>query len=354
MIEKLTPKQTRLLARVRDEQIGHILYSGPTNRPAAEEAMRLAYQCGGLEPPQHIVWVKSPLVGVYTAGLLASPSFWGLLKKHGFDGGASLRASLSDSLSASLRDSLRDSLSASLSASLGASLRGSYWWNYGRCCGSWEWWLSYFAFAAETWPSEQSKKLDGLFALGRTAHLWWPYKHMVIMSDRPTRLSVDDRQRLHCADGQALGYSDGWGLYYWHGMQVPAKLVEAPESYTAADIKAESNSEIVRALAERLGWEAFVTRLDVASVDRWADATTGLAYELLESRTRIGDGQPRFLRMVSPKLKDGSQPTYLEPVHPDLTTAQAARRWQGVNPDGTRPTPTECNNSPETTYAQEA
>ena len=47
----------------------------------------------------------------------------------------------------------------------------------------------------------------------------------------------------------------------------PARRPNFPRRYTAADIAAESNSEVVRALAERLGWPEFLKRLDRPKLD---------------------------------------------------------------------------------------
>jgi hypothetical protein len=57
--------------------------------------------------------------------------------------------------------------------------------------------------------------------------------------------------------------------------------------------------------------------------------------------------------MQSPPLKDGTQPSYIEPVHPDLRTAQAARKWQCVDAAGNWPDADECNDEPEIVFARE-
>ena len=71
----------------------------------------------------------------------------------------------------------------------------------------------------------------------------------------------------------------------------------------------------------------------------------------MDFATRRGEDQPRLLRMQSPVLNDGTQPHYAEPVHPALTTAAAARRWQL---DPRRPEPYECNQNPNIEFKQEA
>ncbi len=55
------------------------------------------------------------------------------------------------------------------------------------------------------------------------------------------------------------------------------------------------------------------------------------------------------------RLSRGStRPYYIEPVDPDLKTAQAARKWQFAKPDGSWPDVSECNKSPELVFSWEA
>lgn len=196
-----------------------------------------------------------------------------------------------------------------------------------------------------------------------------------LVSDRPEVLRQDEQHRPHCADGPSHRWRDGWELYYFHGVKVPKRVVMAPESYTAEEIRAERNSEVLRVLAERLGWGRFLDLLGVRCIDSWHDPSTGLDYELLDAEDRRGELQPRFLRMRSPALHDGSQPWFVEPVDPGLETAQAARKWQVrlsrdpaaryyrhgdvvvtyAEPDSLYwPSVEECNQNPELVFQKEA
>src|SRR5690606_31496264 len=144
------------------------------------------------------------------------------------------------------------------------------------------------------------------------------HKEFCILSELPEVLVTDENNRPHCADGPSHRWRDGFALYYWHGIRVPRRLIEAPETYTAAEIKAETNSEIHRVFAERLGWDRYLELRGFRVLDTWTDPRTGLCYELLEPETRVGEFEPRYLRMQSPPLHDGSQPYYIEPVSPEL------------------------------------
>jgi hypothetical protein len=176
------------------------------------------------------------------------------------------------------------------------------------------------------------------------------YAQFAMVCDRPEVIALDERGRKHCESGPAIKWRDGYEMFYWHGVRVPARLIEQPESYTTEEVRGMHNGEITRALAERLGWDRFIEKLGVSVVDSCsieADGEDGqrcaLTYELLQSDHRFAERQPKWLRMQSPVLKDGTQPQYIEPVDPDLKTAKAARAWRTRRADGSWPSVAECN-----------
>jgi hypothetical protein len=139
-------------------------------------------------------------------------------------------------------------------------------------------------------------------------------------------------------------------MYYWHGVRVTKRLVEAPDSFSTEEISAIQNSEFTRALAERMGWEAFLAKIGAHVIRRATITSSGedgqtcsLAYELLHSDVDFGGVSPKWLRMQSPQLKDGTQPWYIEPVDPELATVEAARVWRTRRSDGTWPDAEDCD-----------
>ena len=70
MITHLTPDLARKLDYVQEwTDIG--LCTEPADREAAEAAIALMYRCGGLAPPEKIVWCDSPLSMSLTAAILS-------------------------------------------------------------------------------------------------------------------------------------------------------------------------------------------------------------------------------------------------------------------------------------------
>jgi len=199
---------------------------------------------------------------------------------------------------------------------------GGSWW-----CG-WSAWREFFrevchlALPGDLWERYQS------YLAANAAGWWWPHRQFVMVCDTPAAIHREQvaprgwgSHRLHRADGPAIQYRDGWGLYFWHGVHVPAHVVEQPERITLAEIRAETHAERKRVLRERYGEDRYLAavgaRLIHADVER---ARKGAARrELLED-----DEGRRFLRG-----SDGSTGrVYVMEVPPEVTTcaqAHAAR-----------------------------
>ena len=147
---------------------------------------------------------------------------------------------------------------------------------------------------------------------------------VAIVVRRPASLRVDTAGDLHCDDGPAIMWADGNAEYAHHGVWISERIALSPRMHTREEYLAISDTEQRRALSERAGWEWVADLLGATVIDRWTDAATGLAYELMSHD--VG----KLLRKESPTLQTGARPWYVEPVHEDLVTAQAARKWQAV------------------------
>ena len=173
---------------------------------------------------------------------------------------------------------------------------------------------------------------------------------VAIGCNRPYWIKRDEQNRLHCSDGPAILWRDGYMQYFWHGVSVPEIIIEHPERITKQFIQAEKNSEVQRTIAEKLGWSKYLELVDIKLIHKWFDETTSCHYELYDFNHRLGSLQPRLLKMESPELHDGTRPFYIEPVPPESQTCQAARRWQN---DPLRPGIQECNDNPELIFEVE-
>lgn len=206
-------------------------------------------------------------------------------------------------------------------------------------------WVSFYDYFRRAGILSEDEAADVL-ALRDFARVAWDtvlLDDLAIVVRRPDVLKVDDNGNLHSSDGPAVAWADGEKEYAWHGTWVSERIVMQPRSFTREEYLAITNTEERRALSESAGWTWVAQLLGVSEVDVWTDSKTDLAYTLL----RCSDGT-QLLRKQSPPLKDGSQPTYLEPVHESLRTARGARKWQAV-----AWTPERCDRDPALSYGIE-
>ena len=135
---------------------------------------------------------------------------------------------------------------------------------------------------------------------------------MCFVSERPSRLHRDDRGRLHCEDGQSIGYPSGWGLYHWHGVEVPADLVLQPAALTVRRIQQETNVEVRRIMLDQFTFDRYVT--ESGTLPLHAD-DTGTLY-----RCELAGDEPLMTVRVTNRTAepDGTFKHYLQRVDPQL------------------------------------
>jgi hypothetical protein len=94
---------------------------------------------------------------------------------------------------------------------------------------------------------------------------FWVGKEEIHLVAEPV-MSFDERERLHSDSGPAIEWPDE-KYFFWHGSKVNEKIIMHPKEITAEEIRNEKNSEISRAIAERLGWDEYMKRADTVLID---------------------------------------------------------------------------------------
>ena len=241
------------------------------DRPRAEAAVRTAYRTAGLDEPPLIVWMDSPLGGMFAAGIIKSAAtvqldgpVWTLLGAQPWDQVVAqlgselaqhlwmqLHAQLGDQLGTQLKEQLSEPLEHQLyepqGRQLSDNLRDGLWSQLKDQVGGhtlsdqlqyqlqdpptdplWEqvslWrdcaWLATMTCALRLAGLTDSR-LDALCAVSREVDWWWPMNDAVVLTDRPTAISRDSRGLLHTETGSALAYADGYALRARHGTLLP-------------------------------------------------------------------------------------------------------------------------------------
>jgi len=195
-------------------QIG--LCCDPANRTLAEAAIRDAYATDNLPPPKVISWHQSPLAALTAVRKIDKEASW------------------------------------SSSA-------------YGQHDASW---LSFYDFMGQVVGlTEEVKELDALIRLAQTCGWVWFYDQEAFACERTSMLKLDDQGNLHCEDGPACEYPDGFSLFAYHGTLVPDWVILHHDQITLKKIKAEENAEVRRVMREIYGEGRYLEDIGAKLID---------------------------------------------------------------------------------------
>lgn len=179
-------------------------------------------------------------------------------------------------------------------------------------------WLSFYEYFRDVCNIEECNRLNGLIELAK--HCGWlnMYEDTVVFQHRPCKIKMDDEERVHCEDGPAIEYRDGFGVYAWHGVRIPSEWITNKESVTAKIALTWENVEQRRAACEILGWNNILKELNARVIDQDEDPLIGTLLEV-----DIPDiGTERFLRVLC-----GTGREFALPVPPEMKTALEANAW---------------------------
>ncbi|MFF9060544.1 DUF6745 domain-containing protein [Streptomyces sp. NPDC014882] len=319
----------------------------PADRAAAEAGVRLAYRRAGLVEPERVLWAASPREAVTLIRALR-------------DRGPSVREAVRTAPWARERARVHGELGAAGWAAHWAATGGRLWEATqalverirrgvleeladgtgpgGRAAETEVRLLLLDAVLGQhdapwlaAFPTDR-EPLDGLAAVCRTAGWWWPFAGVAVVCERPVALHRDEAGRLDRGDGPALAYPDGFALYAWRGMPVPAAFLDELTALTPERIRAEENAELRRVMLEHYGYDRYLTDSGARPLHR--DATGTLW------RIDLDGDEPVVMVEVlnSTPEPDGTRRTYWLRVPPSTRTARAGVAWTfGLQPEAYAP-----------------
>lgn len=180
-------------------------------------------------------------------------------------------------------------------------------------------WAAFYTYLrVECGLVEETEPLTGLLRLCRSANWALPYSKICWVSERHNIVKVDTDGRLHCPDGPALAYPDGWSRWYINGVAVDEQIVMRPETQTIEQIHGDDNTERRRVRIERYGWERYLDTSGSVKVHaRWneRDQQQEILYKTPDGRKRIKVSDPSTGRK------------YVLGVPAEINDCQAAQDW---------------------------
>ncbi|MFB7224763.1 DUF6745 domain-containing protein [Streptomyces sp. NPDC056227] len=316
--------------------------TGAADRGAAEDGVRLAYRSAGLAEPEQIVWADSPKAAVEVVEKLVDAGRsvrdevrtrpWAEERRRMYDelgpaGWSSLWSATGAQLwetTAALAERIRTGVVAALAESpedetdVRLVLLDAVLGQHDAA------WLAAF--------DGRGDRLDGLAEVARHAGWWWPYERTVVISERPETLHRDEAGRLDSGDGPALSYCDGFALYAWRGMPVPAEFLAELTALTPERIREEENAELRRVMLEFYGYDRYLTESGAEPVHR---DETGILWRIALD----GDEDVVMVEVVnSTPEPDGTHRRYWLRVPPSTRTAKGGVAWTfGLDGDAYTP-----------------
>jgi hypothetical protein len=306
------------------------LMARPADRADAEAGVRHAYELAGLAPPERVEWFGSPAAGARAAQQLVEVGETG----------------------AAVRTAVRTRPWAQARADAVARLGGSGWARHWAAAGARTWQLLVDRLVTPLRGRIESEEdqpgairvrlldavhgqhdgawlaafegvpaLTGLARVARSAGWWWPYERVAILTERPSALHRDNLGRLHHGDGPALSYPDGWSVYAWRGMPIPAAVAAELPHLTVRRIQEEENAEVRRVMLEFFGFDRYLRE---SEAKRLQSDESGTLWRV----DLPGDEPLVMVEVVNATPEpDGTSRTYFLRVPPDIRTARAGVAW---------------------------
>ena len=341
----------------------------PADRAAAEEGVRDAYVSAGLAPPQRIIWCGGPLeIAKHLAAASSDDVIGANVKAQIFDqvrtrvgtfaeifwkevvvaatqlanhktvGAAVDEYTRSKTVSAAVNRTVRTAADDALfrlrirMRHLARRLRGAprllpragfnevaIGPHDVASLGVYEYLHDVLGWQEPTQP------MRGLWKIAKSAGWIVPHEHVCWISERPNRLHTDARGRLHCADGPALQYRDGWPAYVWKGVDVPAWTIEHPERITRSTLADTFDPVLRNCMIEIMTPERFIKGGRPARV---SEDETGVLWRKFWGYRGVTVGSWTAVEVVNGTPEgDGSCKHYVLRVPSRMRTAREAVAW---------------------------
>lgn len=101
------------------------------------------------------------------------------------------------------------------------------------------------------------------------------HEEFCMVCDFPEFIRVDQNSQPHCETGPSHRWRDGWELYHWHGVAVPAAWVMDPASVEPYDVLSTIDVEVRAAGISILGMARMLDKLPHAIIDSDPDPLHG-------------------------------------------------------------------------------
>ncbi|MEH1893238.1 MAG: DUF6745 domain-containing protein [Nostoc sp.] len=331
LIEKLTPEQEALIPVYREKWRAIALSTEKINRKKAVKSVNKAYALNDLAKPE-IIFINSPTaISSIRFNLWIEP-----------------RGELDNYLSSQFRNQIEKSIWNQISAklfdvinihlkiliSLYYSLEYSIVQKRFKVDGyknfEPKYWLAYsclFDFCISVLNcAYPARHLQAMQDVAEYCGLIFCSESLVVICERPTKISFDNQNRLHAEGEPAIEFTDGYSFYSYHGVTLPEKYGKIqPEQWQAEWLLSEENAELRRVLIQGIGYARICQELQAIELDNWQE------YTLLKIDNNVDIEPIYLLKMTCPSTSF----IHALRVPPNMNSAREAICWVnwGIEPE---------------------
>jgi hypothetical protein len=304
-IDSITPEQAARFSEWANDWIKIGLSTEPADFDKATAAALRGYELANLKRPMIILRMSSPY-GATLGGALA----WAMLREM-----------------PEVRSQVRSQVGSQVWSQVGSQVGDAKYNSYnGNLYASWGAYVSYMRdVLGWTDPILDRFSIDEDL-IKSCGWVWW-HENILAISDRPICIHRDAQNRLHCETGPSIAYRDGWSLYHWHGVSVPAEWIEGRSTLDPRDVIKAENVEQRAAGASIVGWPKMLSSLKSKIINDSGSPDIGQLIELkLPGLKQAG----RFLKAVCPRNSTICEgvPRINEIDGSPIDTALAAQAWR--------------------------
>lgn len=333
------------------------LMRGSSDRAVVEQGVRNTYVAASLPPPEEIIWCDGPLDMVRRLTSLPDTAVPGAsVKSELFEQAVAATSMLAEmfwkelfcsAVEASARErNLAEAVDRAVAAAADArlsrlSVRARHLWRRLRGHapalprGSFKdltigpvehtQLAPYQRIHAVAGHELETRRLEGLCQLAANTGWIAPFERMCFVSERPRSLHGDANGRLHCANGPALAYPDGFCFWAWKGVEVPAWAITHPERITLSTLDDTVDPVVRRCLIEIMTPERLVAS---GAAKRLSRDETGILWGITwQYRGTTIDSWHAVEVVDGTPSATGRKRRHVLPVPTHLRTAREAVAW---------------------------
>lgn len=328
--ENLSSSEKELIISQTHSQ-WHNVGSTPLDLEQATIAIQALYKFAGLAQPE-VQFVESPIAAREKVEQEQMQSdcmlleLWEVLREDLWRSLSSSVGTLQQELIYSIKNPLSDLWERSfqrimldgLTELLGDCLVDCLLPEWGIC------WAGMFAAAHRLGVPLAEDKYNLFCNYMRQVGWMFPYEGVAIAIVRP-RIRWNSAGEIHGEGIPAIDFPDGFGVYAYQGINLPAQYGKLhPTNWRAEWLLEQRNAEMRRVLIQGIGYDRICQDLQAKECDRWQE------YTLLQIESDVDVEPLHLLKMTCPSTGF----IHVLRVPPDISSARDAICWVnwGIDP----------------------